>query len=155
VAAAPPSQAGPAGPPPCPTRSLGAKVGIAQGTAASTYVVLDFTNISAVTCTLYGYPGVSLAGGMPVSQIGLAAVESPLTPRVLVTLKPGAVASALLQVMHAASYPAAQCGPVAADYLQIYPPNTTTPILVAYTSAMCAKPVKILTVSVVTPGAGS
>ncbi len=35
----------------------------AQGAAGSVYQVIDFTNISNVTCTLYGYPGVSLGGG--------------------------------------------------------------------------------------------
>src|ERR1022692_4782982 len=57
------------GPQPCATRSLGAKAGISQGAAGSTYVQIVFTNISGTSCTLYGYPGVSFAGGSPVSQI--------------------------------------------------------------------------------------
>src|SRR5215470_4847026 len=48
------------GPGPCPTRSLQVKLGASQGTAGSVYTTIDFTNISNVTCTLYGYPGVSL-----------------------------------------------------------------------------------------------
>jgi hypothetical protein len=149
------SAAAPAGPAPCPTRSLGAKIGVSQGTAGSTYTVIDFTNISNVTCTLYGYPGVSLAGGTPVSQIGLAAAESHATARVLVTLTPGAVASALLQIVHAGNYPASRCGMTTASSLQIYPPNQTTPIYLSYNSPTCSKPVQILTVSVVEPGSGS
>src|SRR6266852_5852381 len=43
--------------PACPTRSLGLKLGLAQGAAGSTFQVIDFTNISNATCTLYGYPG--------------------------------------------------------------------------------------------------
>lgn len=148
------SSAAPAGPAPCPTRSLGAKLGLAQGAAGSTYTVIDFTNISNVTCTLYGYPGVSLAGGTPVTQIGLAAVENPSPPRRLVTLAPGAVANALLQIVHAANLPASRCHPVTATYLQIFPPNQTTPIYLAYKSPMCSKPVHILTISVVQPGSG-
>jgi hypothetical protein len=116
--------------------------------------VLDFKNIGPDTCTLYGYPGVSLGGGTPVRQIGLAAAESPASPRQLVTLTPGAVANALLQVVHAANYPAAKCGPVTATYLQIFPPNQTTPIYLAYTSPACSKPVPLLTISVVLPGSG-
>ena len=146
--------AAPTGPAACPTRSLHAKVGISQGTAGSTYTVLDFTNISSVTCTLYGYPGVSLAGGTPVRQIGLAAAESKVTPRKLVTLAPGATANALLQIVHAANYPPSKCGPVIAKFLQIYPPNQTTPIYLGYTSPTCSKPVRILTVGVVQPGSG-
>ena len=152
--AAPAAPPAPAGPAPCPTRYLGAKVGISQGTAGSTYQVIDFTNIGNVTCPLYGYPGVSLAGGMPVSQIGLAAAENPATPRELVTLAPGAVANALVQIVHAANYPASKCGPVTATYLVIYPPNQTTPIPLAYGSPTCSKPVQILTVDAVRPGSG-
>jgi hypothetical protein len=155
VPAAPPAPVSQAGPPPCPTRSLGVKAGISQGTTTSTYTVIDFTNISSVTCTLYGFPGVSFGGGMPVSQIGPAAAESHAAPRVLVTLAPGAVANALLQIVHSANYPASQCDPVKADYLAIYPPNQTTPVMLAYLSPTCAKPIQILTVSVVEPGAGS
>jgi Domain of unknown function (DUF4232) len=139
---------------PCPTRSLQAKAGVAQGAAGSTYQVIDFTNIGPVTCSLYGYPGVSLAGGTPVRQIGLAAVEGKATPRTLVTLAPGAVANALLQIVQAQNYPPANCQPVAATYLQIYPPNQTTPIYLGYRSTACSKPVQILTVSVVQAGSG-
>ncbi len=140
--------------PACPTRSLGLKLGSGQGAAGSTFQVIDFTNISNATCTLYGYPGVSLAGGKPVTQIGLAAAESHATARKLVTLSPGAVASAVLQIAHAVNFPAARCGLVTADYLQIYPPNQTTPGYLHYRSQTCAKKVQILTISVVQPGSG-
>jgi hypothetical protein len=151
-AATPAAAAGPAA---CPTRSLKAKIGISQGTAGSVYTVIDFTNIGTVTCTLYGYPGVSLAGGTPVKQIGLAAAESKITPRTLVTLAPGAVANALLQIVDAGNFPAAKCGMVTARYLQIFPPNQTTPIYLSFTSPTCSKPVQTLNVSVVVAGAGS
>jgi hypothetical protein len=149
-----PAAASPGGPPPCPTRSLGLKLGLSQGAAGSTYVALDFTNNSSVSCTLYGYPGVSLAAGQPITQIGLAAGENPTPPRKLVTLAPGAVANALLRVVDALNYPPSRCGPVATKWLQVYPPNQTTPIYLAYTSKGCSKPVRILTVNVVQPGSG-
>ncbi len=140
--------------PPCPTRSLGLKLGLAQGAAGSTYQVIDFTNISSTTCTLYGYPGVSLAGGKPVTQIGLAAAESHATARKLITLAPAAVANAVLQIAHAVNFPAAKCHPANADYLQIYPPNQTTPAYLHYSAQTCAKPVRVLTISVVQAGPG-
>src|SRR5215472_10383652 len=146
--------AAPGGPAPCPTRSLGLKPGLSQGAAGSVYQMLDFTNISNVTCTLYGYPGVSLAGGQPIAQVGLAADENPSPPRKLVTLAPGAVANALLQIVDALNYPTAMCGPVTTKWLQIYPPNQTTPVFLSYTTKACSKRVKILTVSVVQPGSG-
>ena len=146
--------AAPGGPAPCPTRSLGLKPGLSQGAAGSVYQVLDFTNISNVTCTLYGYPGVSLAGGQPVAQVGLAASEDPKTPRKLVTLAPGQVANALLRIVDALNFPASKCGPVKTQWIQVYPPNQTTPIYLAYKTTGCSKPVRILTVSVVRPGSG-
>ena len=152
AASASPTVAGAA--PACPTRSLGLKLGLAQGAAGSTFQVIDFTNVSNATCTLYGYPGVSLAGGKPVTQIGLPAAESHATARKLVTLSPGAVANAVLQIAHAVNFPAAKCGLVTAHYLQIYPPNQTTPVYLRYTSQTCAKKVQVLTVSVVQPGSG-
>jgi hypothetical protein len=141
-------------PAPCPTRSLGLKLGLSQGAAGSVYQVLDFTNISSVSCTLYGYPGVSLAGGQPVAQVGLAADENPTPPRELVTLAPGAVANSLLRIVDALNYPTSKCGPVTTKWLQVYPPNQTTPIFLSYKTTGCSKPVRILTVSVVQPGAG-
>ncbi len=155
VAAATPA-APPAPPPPAPclSRYLGASAGIGQGTLGSSYLVIDFKNLNSSPCTLYGYPGVSLAGGKPVTQIGEAAVENPATPRQLVTLAPGGVANALLRIVDAGNYPAQKCAPVTSHWLQIFPPNQTVPVYLHYTSQACAKPVKLLTVNVVVPGSG-
>src|SRR5215467_2402231 len=78
----------PAGPGPCPTRSLQMKLGVSQSTTRSVYTTIVFTNTSSVTCTLYGYPGVSLQTARPLHQIGKPAKENPATPRELVTLQP-------------------------------------------------------------------
>ena len=117
--------------------------------------MIDFTNISQTTCTLYGYPGVSLAGGTPVQQMGPAATRDTTTPRTLVTLAPGATANALLRITHAENYPAAQCHPAAAQYLQIYPPGQTTPMYVAYNATACTGTVGILSIGALQAGAGS
>jgi Domain of unknown function (DUF4232) len=138
----------------CPTRSLAVKAGLSQGAAGSIYQVLDFSNISNSTCTLYGFPGVSLAGGSPVKQIGLAAAEDHSSQRLLITLAPGAVANALLRIVQAANFPPSRCDLKNATYLQIYPPNQTTPVYLKYKAQACAKPVQILTVSVVKAGSG-
>jgi hypothetical protein len=139
---------------PCPTRSLGLKPGLAQGAAGSTYQVIDFTNTSSVTCTLYGYPGVSAGNGQPLTQVGLAAAETPTPPRELVTLAPGAVANAVLRIVDAGNYPAAKCSMTPTALLRIYPPNQTAPVYLHYHTQMCAKPVQTLSVSVVQPGSG-
>jgi hypothetical protein len=150
----PTSPAAAAGPAACPTRSLQVKLGISQGTAGSVYIALDFTNISGVTCTLYGYPGVSLQTARPVHQIGKPARENPATPRALVTLKPQATGNALLQIVDAGNYPTSTCGPVTAHYLQVYPPNQTTPTYIKFKTQGCSKPIRIMTIDVVKPGSG-
>jgi hypothetical protein len=144
----------PSGPPPCPTSSLGVKLGLSQGAAGSAYQVIDFANISNVTCTLYGYPGVSAGNGQPFTQVGLAASEMPTPPRKLMTLAPGGVVNALLRVVDAGNFPSAKCGMVPTTLLRIYPPNQTVPVYLHYSTHMCAKPVQTLSVSVVQPGNG-
>ena len=150
---APAAQAA-AAPAPCLSRYLGAKAGISQGGLGSTYVAIVFKNLNNSRCSLYGYPGISLAGGKPVTQIGRAAIENPATPRTLVTLAPGGVANALLRIVAAGNYPAGKCGPVTAHWLQIFPPNQTVPIYLYYTAPACTKSVPLLTVNTVRPGSG-
>ena len=118
-------------------------------------MAIDFTNTSSSTCTLYGYPGVSLVTGPPYKQIGLAAKRSPSTPPKLVTLAPGATGHALLQIVEALNYPKAACDPVKATALKIYPPNQTEPVYLPTTSTGCDKPVQIMYVAAVRPGSGS
>jgi len=152
-AVAPPSASGAPG---CATRDLQARAGVSQGAAGSLYQVIVFTNIGNTACTLYGYPGVSLAAGTPVTQVGQAATRSPIAPPTLVTLQPGQAGNALLRVTQALNYPTATCSPKATTYLQIYPPNQTTPIYLGYTATGCASnSVKLLTIGVVQAGAGS
>jgi hypothetical protein len=141
--------------PPCPSRYLSAKIGPSQAAAGSVYTNIDFTNISNITCTLYGYPGVVLAGGRPVSPIGLSAAEDSGTRRQLVTVAPGAVASALLRIVQAANFPSLRCHPAKATYLQIIPPNQTTPIFLSYPATACAARINIMTIEVVKPGPGT
>ena len=144
-----------AGPSPCPTRSLHVKLGAGQGTAGSVYTTIVFTNVSNGTCTLYGYPGVSLTTGMPVTVIGKTAKENPATPRRLVTLQPQTSASALLRIVDAQNYPASRCDPKKSTYLQVYPPNQTAPVRIKHTTLACAGPVSLMTVDVVRRGSGS
>jgi hypothetical protein len=128
---------------------------VTQGTAGSTYIVLVFKNLDNHPCTLYGYPGVAQAAGVPVTQVGLAAARDPATPGELVTLGPYGTANALLRIMRTGDYPPAACHPVTTQWLQVIPPNQYVPLYVGYTSQACAKPVQILAVDAVRPGSGS
>jgi len=135
---------------------LGAHVGLAQGTAGSIYQVIYFTNLGNTPCTLYGYPGVSLAAGSStVNQVGAAASRSTATAATLVTLNAGQSANALVRIVEAGNYPTSTCQPTSTTYLQIFPPGQTTPIYLAYKSTGCASSsVNLLSVSVMTAGTG-
>jgi hypothetical protein len=117
--------------------------------------VLVFKNLNNHPCTLYGYPGVAMDAGVPVTPVGLASAEDPASPRELVTLGPHGTASALLRIEEVGDYPPAACKPVNTQWLQVIPPNQYVPIYLGYASQTCAKPVQILTVDAVRPGAGS
>lgn len=143
------------GAPACPTSSLQVKPGVGQGYAGGTYEVIDFTNTSSASCTLYGYPGVSLVSGSPYAQIGQAAKRSTATPVTLVTLAPGATANALLQIVDALNFPTSSCSPTPATALRIYPPNQTAPVYVPTTAQGCASSSQVLFINAVAPGAGS
>jgi hypothetical protein len=142
---------GPAG---CPNGSLQLKLGLAQGYAGGVYEVIDFTNTSGATCTLTGYPGVSLVSGPPYTQIGLAAKRSGTAPVKQITLAPGATANALLQVVDALNFPTATCSPAKATDLRIYPPNQTVAVFLPSDSQGCAEPVQVLFISAVQAGSG-
>jgi hypothetical protein len=140
-----------AGTPACATSALQVKLGSSDGYAGGVYVVIDFTNTSGSSCTLFGYPGVSLVTGPPYKQIGLAAKRSTSTPKKLVTLAAGATASAQLQIVDALNFPSATCGPAKATALKIYPPNQTEPVYLPNASTGCTKPVQIMYIGAVRP----
>jgi hypothetical protein len=137
---------------PCP--DLEVQLGLAQGTTNTTYQVIDFTNRGQVGCILAGYPGVNLAGGTPVAPIGLPAAHSgPSTVREI-TLQPGGVANALLQITNARGYVSTTCGPVQARYLLIDRPDGAAPVKLAYTTTACSRAVQMMQVSAVSLGTG-
>lgn len=128
-------------------------VAAGEGAAGSDYVTIDFTNTGSSSCTLYGYPGMSLANsGGP---IGASATRDPSHSPTLVTVAPGAKANAVLRVVDAQNYPSSTCSPDSSSFLLIYPPNQKQAIDVPFKSTGCKNSsVKVLSVSVVTPGAG-
>jgi hypothetical protein len=139
-AAPSPSASAPAAAAGCPSSGLHVKVAVSEagGAAGSTYYPIDFTNVSGGTCTLYGYPGVSFSSGPGGRQIGHAANRNPAAAPVMVTLAAGAVAHATVQIGQAANYPPAECKPVIAHWLKIYPPNQFKPLFVPFTTQACS-----------------
>jgi Protein of unknown function (DUF4232) len=145
----------PAGPGPCQSGAL--KVTLkADGAAAGTaYYSIDFTNVSAATCTLYGFPGVSFTGETYSVQVGPAATRNLSSPRQLVTLAPGAVASAQISVVDAQNYPPGPCGLTTASGVLVYPPNLTTAVGLPFNGFTCVHKYHVLTVDAVVAGSGT
>ena len=145
----------------CSSAALTAHVDLAQSGAAagSVYVPIDFTNTSGSPCTMDGYPGVSFVRSRSGGQLGNAATRNPAAVPAMVTLAPGGVAHAILQVGEAGNYSPSACTPVAAHWLKIFPPNQATAIYARYDVQACSAklPAKLgsqLAVYVVRPGAG-
>ena len=136
----------------CATSNLHASLAPNNGTAGAIYTAINLTNQSGSTCSLYGYPGVSLSEGSPYTQVGQAAAENSSTPRVLVTLAPGGTANAVLKIADAYNFPSPPCYPVSTSYLVVYPPNNTVPIHLKYAAVTCAGPTVTLTVNTVQSG---
>ncbi len=108
-----------------------------------------------MACTLYGYPGVSLAKGTPVTQVGAAADRDTSSKPTTVTLQPQGVASATLRIVDAQNFPPSKCDPVATTWLQIYPPGQTAPLYLSYKSTGCSNSAThVLSVGVVVAGNG-
>src|SRR3954447_11021190 len=135
----------------CTTGNLSAHLGAAGGAAGSTYEPLVFTNKGSATCTLDGYPGVSFVAPSSGKQVGAAASRNPQHPAALVTLAPGATASALLQIANEANYPASTCQPTDVSGLRVYPPGATTALYVAFKSPQkaCSSNVNQLSVQAI------
>jgi Protein of unknown function (DUF4232) len=123
----------------CASPGLTAKVDTSQSGAAagSVYVPIDFTNTTASSCTLFGYPGVSFVTSPSGSELGRAATRVAPTAST-VTLTPGGVAHAVLRVAQAGNYSSSACVPVTAHWLRIYPPNQFTAIYARYTVQACS-----------------
>ena len=114
------------GTPACTSAHLQASLGGGAGAGMSqNHTGLQLRNTGTSACTLYGYPGVSWVRGATGVQTGAAATRQadPNGTEKTVTLAPGALASAPLDIVDAAVIPSSECKPVAVRGLRIYPPG--------------------------------
>jgi Domain of unknown function (DUF4232) len=139
----------------CATSALQIKLGASDGYAGGVYQTIDFTNTSGSTCTLFGYPGVSLVTGPPYKQLGVPAKRTTTTPAKVVTLAPGATANAVVQIVDALNFPSPSCQPAKAAALKVYPPNQFTAVYLPDTSYGCGNPVQTMYIAPVRPGSSS
>lgn len=140
----------------CATAGLRVTTGQSQGAAGTSYTNIDFTNVSGSTCTLGGYPGVSLvtAGSSAGTQIGAAARRMPTTPVRTITVAPGQVAHASLGVVDAGNFSQSSCKPVTAHWLKVFPPNQYTAAYLPFTTQTCSlASQKTLIIQAISPGA--
>jgi hypothetical protein len=139
----------------CLTRHLTASVGGSpQGFAGGMQIAIVFRNLGKAACTLYGYPSVAQAAGVPATTVGRPSTENPATPRTLVTLPPNGSASAMLRIADSLKYPDGTCKPVKATWLAVIPPNQKTALNVSFGSTACKGNVKLLSVTTVQQGSG-
>jgi hypothetical protein len=138
----------------CLSRYLHGATGLTQGAAGSSYVVITFKNLDNVPCTLYGFPGVALAAGTPVTDVGQPSTEDMTTARELVTLQPGGYANATLRIVDAGNFPPSACTQVKTTWLAVIPPNQTIPLFIPWQSVACKGTAKLLSVTAVRPGNG-
>jgi len=138
----------------CSTSNLRITLGNGGAGAGTDFTVLDFTNGGASTCTLFGFPGVSLTNSSG-TQIGAAATRNPSKTPALITLAPGAKANATLGVANAENYPTSACKPTTAAQLKVFPPNQTQAIELPFTATGCAvSSAHQLSVTAISAGAG-
>jgi len=139
---------------PCVGSGLEAWLGLAQATRATsvtgtgnrlglggTYYTLEFTNVSARACSLYGYPEVSAyaSAGAGGTQIGSAAAHDPLVRPRPVTLAPGQTAHSVLQVASTGTFQPTACVQVTAPELRVMLPDQVRPVFVPIHLSACSK----------------
>ena len=139
---------------PCATSGLEAWLGLAQ-TAGSTsvtatgdhpkpdgtYYPLEFTNVSARVCRLYGYPDVSAYAGDQVGgiQIGSAAADDTSVRPRPVTLAPGQTAHSVLLVTSTGTFQPTACAQVTAPELRVALPDQVRAAFVPIHLPACSK----------------
>jgi hypothetical protein len=145
----------------CPTSALRVTVNKAKGSGAAgtSYVPVDFTNVSGHSCDMFGFPGVSFVTAPGGSQIGTPASRQTTFGSETVTLASGSTAHAWLGIADAGNFPASACQPVTAHWLKVYPPDQFAAASTRFTAAVCSKKITggstPLTVLPIRPGSGT
>jgi hypothetical protein len=102
------------------------------------HIGLQLRNAGSTSCAVYGYPGVSWVAGSDGHQVGAAAqrqTDNSGSAEQTITLAPGALASAPLDIVDAAVIPPAECKPVPVRGLRVYPPGQTAALFLPLPTA--------------------
>jgi Protein of unknown function (DUF4232) len=106
--------------------------------AGSTWYMVEISNTSARTCTLYGFPGVS-AVGAGGRQLGSQAARVHAWTELPLTLRPHDTVHFVLGIIDTANYPAASCHPATAYGLRVYAPGAYSSKTVPFRFAGCSR----------------
>lgn len=119
----------------CTAKALSASVAAAPGGAAAgnRYYNLTLTNTSSDSCTLNGYPGVSLTDSTG-AQVGSPADKDTANGSSTVSLATGKSAVATLHLSVSDNYPSGTCTS-GATMVKVYPPNDTNFLTTSTTDA--------------------
>ena len=145
--------------PGCTAFGLGVWLAIDQGSGAAgtIYYPLEFTNLSGHTCSLFGFPGVSVLNAQG-NQLGSPAGWDHTTAPRTVILAPGATAHTQLAYHDAVVTTEPGCDPVnTAVLLRVYPPGQRSASDAAYDFQSCSHtgPVYLSIFGPIVAGVGS
>ena len=133
------SVAAASGTPTCTSADLKVSLGGGAGAGMSqNHIGLQLRNVGSSACTLFGYPGVSWVAGADGHQVGAAAQrqsDNSGSAEKTLTLAPGALASAPLDIVDAAVIPTSECKPVPVRGLRVYPPGETAALFLPLATA--------------------
>jgi hypothetical protein len=129
------SSSNPTGTPPCHTADLSLSIGSAGAAAGTTYTPLVFTNHSSHTCTLLGFPGVSLIAASG-AQLGQPASRDSGVAAVVANLAPGKTAHATFGLGNSGNYDPASCSEQSTS-VKVYPPNETQALTTSFQGKIC------------------
>ncbi|THA44960.1 DUF4232 domain-containing protein [Streptomyces sp. A1136] len=118
--------------PTCHVADLHLAIGEPDGAAGSLYYPISFTNTSTHTCTLRGYPGVSVVD-VRHHQIGTSAIRTG-EPVDTVTVSPGDTVTAVFRTNSPGVVPS--CRPMS-TYVNVYPPNSFQAVQIPYHLRLC------------------
>lgn len=125
--------------------------GVAAGTS---FVPINFTNVSRTTCQLAGFPVITLISSTD-QRIGTAAISDRGLAAENVILGAGQTAHIWLRVVDVMDLPTARCQPAAAAGLRVGLPGQASTTFIRHRLTTCTRQVRgteILTVEPFRPG---
>lgn len=142
----------------CTVDELQGSIDDGGGGAAGSYgVALILTNTGDRTCELQGWPGVAFVGGGDGTQLGAPATLDRSSEHPTVPLAPGGYAEAILTMVQAANFDAAECEPQQSEGFRVYPPGSTLSLYIGaggdLFTACASDSVQQLSVGALKPGA--